>query len=127
MLNVDVHFHAGCSVAALDKFIPSPRCTQPLFLSMYEFVGKSVFHASQRRRAAAREAGSLCIAHALLLSVHSYLCACRLMGVAIRTNNTLELDLPSIVWKVSASMQYMRGREDSGGSLCQRAYGPSHC
>lgn len=23
----------------------------------------------------------------------------KLMGVAIRTNNTLELDLPSIVWK----------------------------
>lgn len=46
----------------LDKYLPSPRCTLPIHLEMYEWTGK-------------------------------------LMGISIRTNNTLELDLPSLVWK----------------------------
>lgn len=45
-----------------DKWVPRPSATRPLYLTMYEFLGK-------------------------------------LMGLAIRTKNILNLNLPSIVWK----------------------------
>ena len=46
-----------------EKFIPNPKCTSALHLSMYSFVGK-------------------------------------LMGIAIRGKYPLDLDFPSVVWKI---------------------------
>jgi hypothetical protein len=65
----------------LDKFLPNRSCSAPIYLSMYEFVGK-------------------------------------LMGVAVRCNNPLSLDLPSLVWKPLVGTPLDEGDLQAIDELC---------